>query len=104
MNRAHDIGLRLREAKRKKRYSQLEIATKSGVDQSQISRFIAGHFQRETPNLKRVCKALGVHLASAGPTPKNEAFSRTLAKELEGLWDGTHRHRRIIMRVVRALK
>jgi transcriptional regulator with XRE-family HTH domain len=47
-----------------KKLSQVEVARLTGLSQSQISRFRAGKFKRDSRNLKQLCQKLGVTIAT----------------------------------------
>lgn len=47
-----------------KKLSQVEVAGLTGLSQSQISRFRAGKFRRESHNLKKLCRKLDVEIGA----------------------------------------
>lgn len=72
----------LREAIAQRRFTQVEVARSTGVDQSQISRILAGQSKRNSENVLALCRfaaeaARPTAVATNTPTP-----TMTQAQEL----------------------
>lgn len=62
MKEAALIALQLREAMERKGWSQLTLGKLAGVDQSQVSRIVAGNFVLLSKNVLKLCKYAKVEL------------------------------------------
>lgn len=91
---------RLRQAIRSGRTSQLSAANATGVDQSQISRILAGQTKRVSPNVLILCKyANTLHIR----TRVDPTESDCLMDALRAVWDGSHAHAEALAGVIRSL-
>lgn len=92
---------RLRRLVQIGRLNQCQIADKTGVDQSQISRILAGHFQRVSKNVNALCKyeyILHDHLTESSDSGKY------LLRAIHDVWDGTDKHALALANVIRSLR
>lgn len=65
-----EIGVLVREARERKKWSQEELADRAGgIGQSTIDRIEKGQFKRMPSSLPQICAALGVPLPDYGPAP-----------------------------------
>jgi len=60
-----DIAIQVAEARRKKKITQVQLAKKTGMPQSQIARLESGSHNTTIATLYRVAKALDLHLKVA---------------------------------------
>jgi len=58
-------SLRLKAAAARQNLKQADIASKTGINQSQVSRLLKGKFQRRSKNLNALCQILNVKVAVA---------------------------------------
>lgn len=59
-NTAKQLGWRIRETRLRKRLTLAQVAEKSGVHYTQISRVERGLFRFAAPNVRKICKVLGI--------------------------------------------
>lgn len=92
---------RLRAAVASHDVTQQQIAEASGVDQSQVSRILAGQTKRVSANVIKLCKfAYEVEL-SGGHDPSQ---SQALMNALRVVWDGSSAHAEAIAQVLFSLR
>jgi DNA-binding phage protein len=60
-----DIAIQVAEARKRKRITQVQLAKKTGMPQSQIARLESGSHNTTIATLYRVAKALDLHLKVA---------------------------------------
>ena len=71
-----------------RRLTQQEIAKATGVDQSQVSRILAGEAKRPSRNVARLCSyAKGLQAPSTGKSGRAQ-----IDRAIDQLWDGSPRH------------
>lgn len=79
--------------------TQQEIAAALGLEQSQVSRLLAGKLARRTTAFDRLCRYLRVpHNARSIP-----ALPEELREAVMATWDGSHAHADALATVIRAL-
>lgn len=66
-SRASHIGKQVKEYREKKGFTQIQLAEKSGLQQSQISRLEAGEHSPSFKTLEKVAKALDIHIGNLDP-------------------------------------
>lgn len=79
-----------------------EVARKTGVHESQVSRICRGEFKTRSHNVMQICMLLGIDLfggASGGRADAVRQFDRTLLE----LWDKTPEDARRIVALLRQL-
>jgi transcriptional regulator with XRE-family HTH domain len=99
MKHAVAIAERLRRAMAAAGWTQMGLADKSGVDQSQLSRILKGEFVRITENVKKVCKYANVDFAA---TASNKPLPKAVATALRDLLDGTKERERAVVGLLKA--
>jgi transcriptional regulator with XRE-family HTH domain len=73
-----------------RKLSFTRLAQISGVDQSQISRVLAGDFKSVSHNVMQICMNLGIDpLRFVRPTREDEAARRRIMDSALAVWDGT---------------
>lgn len=81
--------------------SQQQLATATGVHQSQISRMLSGSTKRVSKNLRKVSEYLeNLH---GGYANKSE-IPQVLKDAIQFSWDGTPGHAEVLARVIISLK
>ena len=78
-----------------------QASARTGVDFSQISRYLNGRFKRLSPNLRKVCKF--ANLDPRGGTRKDPAKSKVLIGALRRVWDGSDQHAQAIASTISTL-
>ena len=65
--------------------NQVAVAKLTGLSQSQISRFCAGKFRRNSRNLQKLCQALGVASATSSQSEQRlmQSFQKLLRAKPE---------------------
>jgi transcriptional regulator with XRE-family HTH domain len=81
--------------------SQTEIAMATGIDQSQISRILAGQVKRVSRNVAELCKFANQFYASGQNDPSRSAV---LMGALRAIWDGSPAHAEAIASVLLSLR
>ena len=84
--------------------SQEELAREVGMHQSQVSRILRGEFRRLSPNLKKLCLYARIRVDSLGNGGQGRLASEELGKAVAEVWDGSKRHEKALIRVIRSLK
>ncbi|MGY4167531.1 helix-turn-helix domain-containing protein [Bradyrhizobium sp. USDA 4529] len=70
--------------------SAMDISRSSGVDQSQVSRILAGDFKRISQNVMQICNFLGINPGRfVGSLPGDDDTRRRIADSALSVWDGT---------------
>lgn len=73
-----------------RRLSVGEAAAICGVDQSQMSRLLAGDFKRISHNIMQICINLGIDpLRFLGPLREDEDARKRITDSALAIWDGT---------------
>ncbi|HUJ69799.1 MAG TPA: helix-turn-helix transcriptional regulator [Syntrophorhabdales bacterium] len=72
------VGSRVRSARIKAGISQCELASKTGIHQTRISRLERGHHHPRSSTLERVAAALGYTMTEFSPKDESEPPDRTL--------------------------
>jgi transcriptional regulator with XRE-family HTH domain len=85
---------------RKRGLTQTEIAKAVGASQSQVSRLLAGHCQRHSKLLQRVCEYVFYSQKDRSISPQQ---SPALMEALAAVWDGTPQHAEALALVIRSL-
>ncbi|HQR69909.1 MAG TPA: hypothetical protein PLE54_04855 [Burkholderiaceae bacterium] len=80
-----------------RRVTQEEIAQHSGVDQSQVSRILAGSAKRESQNVQRLCRYARSIRTAPGAT---DLGRRQIDNAVDKLWDGSAAHARAIAKAL----
>ena len=80
---------------------QPEIAEKSGVSQSQVSRILSGKFKRRSKNVDSICKYAKLVVF----TPKVDPMqNKALMDALSSAWDGTEDHAKILVNILNSVR
>lgn len=91
----------LRSAVVNRTVTQQQIAFATGVDQSQVSRILAGQMKRASANVVRLCRFAYQMGNSHEPDPSR---NQTLVNALRTVWDGTEAHAQAISQVILSLR
>jgi transcriptional regulator with XRE-family HTH domain len=81
--------------------SQTDVSLATGVDQSQISRILAGQVRRVSGNVIELCKFANNFDVSPDRDPSESAV---LMSALRSVWDGTPAHAEAIASVLLSLR
>ena len=81
--------------------SQIEIAAATGVDQSQISRILAGQVKRVSRNVTSLCIFANQFDTSIQNDPSRSAV---LMAALRAVWDGSQKHAEAIASMLLSLQ
>jgi hypothetical protein len=80
----------IREQMAGRMLSATRLADLCGVDQSQISRVLAGDFKGLSHNTMQICMSLGIDpLRFVVPSREDEMIKRRIADSALAVWDGT---------------
>ncbi|NYH23832.1 helix-turn-helix domain-containing protein [Paraburkholderia bryophila] len=91
----------LRQAVALRTITQSEIAAATGVDQSQVSRILAGRIKRASANVSQLCRFASQVQGVATVDP---ARNMILMEALRIVWDGTVAHAEAIAQVILSLR
>ena len=83
-----------------RRASTVDIAARTGIHQSQVSRLLRGQFRRISPNVR---KLLGYRPGVAAKTPDVEA-KRAVIRAALRTWDATPQGARALVRLLRSVE
>ena len=73
-----------------RRWNASQLSRACSVDQSQVSRVLAGEFKGISHNIMQICNSLGIDPASPlRPAPENDAARRRITESALAVWDGT---------------
>jgi transcriptional regulator with XRE-family HTH domain len=97
---AKSISKELTKKFREAGMSQPEISIKSGIDQSQVSRILAGKFKRSSKNVEKLCKYAKIKIVANKISPID---NQTLMKALSYAWDGSEKHAKSIAKILYAI-
>jgi transcriptional regulator with XRE-family HTH domain len=97
----HALLRRLAAAVRNQQITQLQIASATGVHQSQVSRILSGDAKRLTPNVKALCKYASKRLS--GREADSTASGLAVTAAAMRLWDGTTEHAEVLVSVLNAM-
>jgi transcriptional regulator with XRE-family HTH domain len=95
------LAASLRSAAQEKQLTQTEIAAGSSVDQSQVSRILAGKFVNRSQNVMRICAYLQVPVSGDSQRPK---VTEQMAESLSRLWDGSPEHECRLIELLAAIE
>lgn len=94
------ISTALREWKERESVTQMYIESRTGLDQSSVSRILSGHFSTANKSVLKICKLANIIIIKPTIDPTT---NQRLMQALEKTWDGTTRHANMIAKVIRAL-
>lgn len=80
--------------------SQPEIAIGTGINQSQVSRILAGRFKRRSKNVDKICKYAKIKVVADKISPIN---NQALMEALSYAWDGSEKHAKAIAKILYAI-
>lgn len=90
---------------RARRLSQVEIATASGIHQSQISRILAGKAKRESANVRKLCKyATSLRQGVGARTLAGPETRVAIDQAVTRLWDGSSDHASALVELLEAVE
>ena len=90
---------------KRRNLSQKAISAASGVDQSQVSRILAGRAKRPSPNLVKLCTyAFSARACFPEPSTPVPAASERLTDAVLRVWDGTPDHAVALVELLEAVK
>ncbi|TCV81067.1 helix-turn-helix domain-containing protein [Sulfurirhabdus autotrophica] len=92
---------RLRHAVEAKVITQTQIASAIGVDQSQVSRILAGQLIRASSNVQKLCKFANQLAVFGMHDPRRNTL---LMDALSSVWDGSPEHATAIANVILSLR
>lgn len=81
---------------------QEDIERDTGIDQSQISRFIAGDFKRVGANAQKLCK-YAKNVKAARKKPATSDLERQIAEHALKLWDRSEQSGDRVLALLQAL-
>ncbi len=87
---------RIRKAAKQKGLSQVKIAELTNMNQSQVSRILAGNFRKTSDHLKKICDYLCIDPKVLGRENKR------LEHAIRLLWDGSVKHEKAILELLEA--
>lgn len=89
---------------RARRLSQIEIATASGVHQSQISRILAGKARRASANVRKLCKyATSLRQGASAQTLAGPDSKVAIDHAVMRVWDGSSEHASALVELLEAV-
>jgi predicted XRE-type DNA-binding protein len=91
----------LRHAVAVRSITQSGIAAATGVDQSQVSRILAGRIKRVSANVSKLCRFASQLQDVAAVDPADNVV---LMQALRIVWDGTVAHAEAIAQVILSLR
>jgi transcriptional regulator with XRE-family HTH domain len=87
----------IRSSSKLTKLTQIEIARKAKIDQSQVSRILSGQFKRvSAKNLIKLCKFIGI------TNKRKQRVSTTLEDTIQAVWDGSRREETALVQLLRA--
>jgi len=92
----------LKESLRREDLTLREVSVQVGVDVSQVSRYLNGHFKRMSPNLEAICKFAKVDWTNAIRADPRK--SQVLIGALSDVWDGTREHADALAKTISSLR
>lgn len=102
---AQELGRAIDRWRRMQGLTQTQLLRTAQVSQGQLSRILSGRFSRASAAVHRLCHAasveVGQHLAEASPSA---GWDKALERALHRSWDGTPRHARELIRLLRVAK
>jgi hypothetical protein len=83
----------------------VEIASASGVHQSQISRILAGKARRESANVRKLCKyATSLRQGAGARTLVGPESRVAIDQAVTRLWDGSLEHASALVELLEAVE
>lgn len=102
---AQELGRAIDRWRRAKGLTQAQLLRTAQISQGQLSRILSGRFSRTSAAIHRLCCAASVdveqHLAE---TSSSAGWGKALERALHRSWDGTPRHARELIRLLRVAK
>lgn len=89
----------LRSAVKSRNVGLQHISSATGVHISQVSRILAGHIKRSSPNVEKICN----FAKSAQLQPSSASNEELLRAEINRLWDGTPEHALALSKLLSAI-
>lgn len=79
--------------------TQQDVADALGIEQSKISRLLAGKFKRQSPSFERLCRHLKIGVSSN----ISSGLDQELHLAISEVWDGTKEHASALAKVIRTI-
>lgn len=80
-----------------------DIARKTGIHQSQVSRIAAGNFKTFGSNVMLICMEFGIEPKNYYSLTQAEMDRTHIANSAISIWDGTHRDAKVVVSLLREL-
>lgn len=101
---ARDLGRAIDRWRRTQGFTQVQLLRTAQVSQGQLSRILTGRFSRASEAVHRLCRAAGLDVQHLASSPGSNGWQTVLERALHGSWDGTPRHARELIRLLRVAK
>src|SRR5258708_7648814 len=80
-----------------------DLARKTGVHQSQISRIATGNFKTFASNVIKICMELGMEPTSYYMPIKADEDRKAIVDSAIAIWDGTHRDTGVVVSLIKEI-
>lgn len=78
------------------------VSDTTKIDQSQVSRILAGNFVRVSPNVREICKY--ANIAVNERTKKPKVLSKKLIDTIKDVWDGSPEVEELLCNLISSIK
>jgi DNA-binding Xre family transcriptional regulator len=86
-----------------RRWNISQLARRTGIHQSQISRIAAGNFKTFASNVVKICMELGMEPMSYYLPTKADEDKKAIVDSAIAIWDGTHRDAEVVVSLLREI-
>jgi hypothetical protein len=93
----------LRQYMRERGWNISRLAGESGVNQSQVSRILAGNFKTFGSNIRQLCITIDADPAAYYSGTRTEKDRQRIANSAISIWDGTHRDAEVVIALLREI-
>ncbi|EHR40942.1 hypothetical protein [Alishewanella jeotgali] len=78
------------------------VSEATKIDQSQVSRILAGNFVRVSPNVREICKHANITVNEKAKKPK--VLSKKLIDTIMDVWDGSPEVEELLCNMIISIK
>lgn len=78
------------------------VSEATRIDQSQVSRILAGNFVRVSPNVREICKYANITVNEKAKKPK--VLSKKLIDTIRNVWDGSPEVEELLCNMIISIK
>ncbi len=93
----------LRRYMQQRSWSISDVASNTGVHQSQVSRIVAGDFKTFSSNVIKICMEFGIEPRDYYEISRDDEDRKQIANSAIAIWDGTRQDASVVVSLLREI-